>query len=106
MPPEAATEDQFLTFKAANLESDFADGSVHAGIELAGLYLFSPVFTGQYKQRAACILTCLLSHDREACRLMAYCYLYGIGVHRDVESSKELLRLGPAFFIMRNKHVR
>ena len=82
-----------LFSEAGNLEADFADGSVEAGVQLASLYLSSPVFGGQYKNRAACILTCLLSHHREARRLMAYCHLYGVGVsRRDVELSRELLR--------------
>ena len=77
---------------AGHLEADFADGSVDAGVRLAHLYIFSPCFTGEFKRRAACILACLLSQSREACRLMAYCHLYGVGVPRDVPLSRELLR--------------
>ena len=83
---------QLSAFIAGNLEADFADGSVDAGVELATLYLTLPHFTGEYKKRAACILICLLSQSREARRLMAYCYLFGVGVPRDVQASKDLLR--------------
>lgn len=77
---------------AGNLEADFADGSVDAGVNLASLYLFSPCFKEEFKKRAACILTGLLSRSREACRLMAYCHLYGVGVPRDVRLCRELWR--------------
>ena len=75
---------------AGNLEADFADGSIGAGVRLAKLYIFSQNSTQQ--TRGAKILMCLLRHSREAHRLMAFCFLYGVGIPRDIQASKDLLR--------------
>ena len=80
------------TKTAQHLEADFADGSVHAGVQLARLYIFSETSTPLEKTRAVCILDSILFYSREARRLMAYCYLYGVGIDRDIQVSRDLLR--------------
>ena len=89
---EAKDTRQIRKSTIGHLEADFADGSVYAGVQLVRLYLFEGHSTPPEKDRAVCILNCILGHTREARRLMAYCYLYGVGVSRDLQVSKGLLR--------------
>lgn len=73
-----------------SLESDFADGSNVAGLLLAQTYMYSEVQAE--RERAVSILQCLMPHDRRAHRPLAYCYLYGVGVRRNIEQSRDLLK--------------